>query len=87
VHGNSRSSPKETILYRLEDKDTGETLKHGVTSDPARRYPKEYMKDKEMVPLDKGSRADMLDKERDLVKEIWAPLNRESWAKKKPTDG
>jgi hypothetical protein len=82
VHGNSRSSPKETILYRLEDKDTGELKKWGVTSDPAHRYTKKEMEGRELVPKDRGSRADMLDKERHLVETDPGPENLESWAGK-----
>jgi hypothetical protein len=35
-----------------------------------------------MVPVDRGTRSDMLDRERELVETVKAPLNHEPWAAK-----
>ncbi len=67
IHGNSLDSPKETILYELVNKETLEHLKFGITSDPAKRYTKEFMKDKLMVELDRGRRRLMHEIEGSLI--------------------
>ena len=81
IHGNSKNSPKPTVLYKLEHND-GTYLKTGITSNknPEARYSKSFMKDKKMIILDRGSRADMLNKERQIVKKNPGPFNRERWA-------
>lgn len=85
VHGNSKLSTAETTLYRLETRSSGEYLKTGVTSKaiPEKRYSNSFMADKKMTPLDKGKRAEMLDKERKIVEKNPGPLNREPWAGKR----
>ncbi|MBK9715978.1 MAG: RHS repeat-associated core domain-containing protein [Saprospiraceae bacterium] len=52
VHGNSLKSLKPTWGYKLFD-NTGTFLKNGITSkaDPIKRYTKNYMRDKKMVPV------------------------------------
>ena len=83
VHGNSKLSTAETTLYRLETKG-GDYLKTGVTSKaiPEKRYTASFMKDKKMTVLGKGTRADMLKKERGIVETKPGPLNKEPWAGK-----
>src|SRR5450432_1096147 len=84
VHGNSLQSTKPTTLYKLE-KSTGEHLKTGITSkvNPEKRYSKGFMADKKMIRLDKGTRAEMAKKEREIVEKTPGPLNKEPWAGKK----
>ena len=87
VHGNSLNSPKPTMLYQLVDKEKGTHLKYGVTSalKEENRYSKAFLKDKKMTVLDRGSRREMVSKERELVEKKPGPLNKEPWAgKKKP---
>ena len=79
IHGNSLSSPRTAYLYRLEDTE-GNLLKWGVTQDMAKRYPKWYLEDKNMVEWARGSRADMIRVERGLVETQPGPLNFERWA-------
>lgn len=86
THANSKASTLENTLYKLETK-TGEYLKTGLTSKPniEKRYTNSFMSDKRMIPLNKGSRVDMLKQERSIVETNPGPLNRESWAgKNKP---
>ena len=84
IHGNSKASTSATTLYKLETKE-GKYLKTGVTSraNPEKRYSKSFMKDKKMTIMDKGSRANMLKKERAIVEKNPGPLNKEPWAGKK----
>ncbi|RKG82245.1 hypothetical protein D7W79_03040 [Corallococcus exercitus] len=81
-HGNSASSPRTTFLYRLEDRDTGEHLKWGVSQNPGGRYPSKFMDDKILLIEDQGPRRLMLDIERDMVELDPGPLNHEPWAGK-----
>ena len=83
AHANSKTSTLENTLYRLETK-SGEYLKTGVTSKKniESRYTKKFMADKRMVPLKKGSRAEMLKEERKIVQKNPGPLNKEPWAGK-----
>ena len=84
VHGNSKLSKAETTLYKLETTE-GKYLKTGVTSKPIieKRYSSKYMQDKRMIGQEKGSRADMLKKEREIVEKTPGPLNKERWAGKR----
>jgi len=84
IHGNSKVSPKPTTLYELYQND-GNYLKTGITSmvKPEKRYTNKFMADKKMVARDKGSRAEMLAKERAIVEKKPGPLNNEPWARKR----
>ncbi|QKJ30357.1 hypothetical protein HQ865_11505 [Mucilaginibacter mali] len=86
INANSKLSTLENILYRLETVE-GEYLKTGITSKaiPEKRYTATFMKDKIMRILDKGSRSNMLKKERSIVESTPGPLNKEPWAGKFPT--
>nr|WP_068893132.1 DUF6443 domain-containing protein [Pedobacter panaciterrae] len=81
VNANSKASTLENTLYRLETTG-GEYLKTGITSkeNPLKRYTNKFMEDKKMIRLDKGSRVDMLKKERSIVESNPGPLNLEPWA-------
>jgi hypothetical protein len=84
VHGNSLNSKKLTTLYYLVD-EAGRLLKWGVTSNPARRYSKKFLRElgAELMPVMKGNRRRMVELERSIVsqfpREPWT-LNREPWA-------
>jgi hypothetical protein len=78
-HGNSLTSKRPATLYELYDKD-GNFLKYGVTQDISKRYTKKFMADKRIFPVDSGTRAEMILKERQLVMRNPGPLNREPWA-------
>ena len=82
IHGNSLDSPKETTVYQLKTKE-GEYLKTGMTSENPieNRYNKKFMKDKKMKEIDKGSRREMAQKEKELIKQNPGPLNNERWLK------
>jgi len=43
VHGNSARSPRETDLYYLINRDSGEIDKIGITQYPGYRYPQSYL--------------------------------------------
>jgi RHS repeat-associated protein len=61
VHGNSHATEKPAEGYTLRNKDTGEVLKYGETTQGAARYSKEYLKEHnaEMVVEAKGTKAQM----------------------------
>jgi hypothetical protein len=69
VHGNSLNSPKNTVLYQLVDRKTGEHLKFGITSQtsPLRRYSREFMEDKRVIYLFEGSRREMYELEESFI--------------------
>lgn len=79
VHGNSALSTRTAYLYRLEDAN-GNLLKWGITQDLGSRYSGSFMADKRMYEIGRGSRADMLRLERNLVETNPGPLNFEPWA-------
>jgi hypothetical protein len=81
IHGNSLLSPRTAYLYRLLDEE-GSLLKWGVTQDMAKRYPKWFMEDKRIIEYARGSRADMIRLERQLVETRPGPWNNEPWAPK-----
>jgi RHS repeat-associated protein len=76
THGNTRNSPRETTLYRLED-DEGNFLKWGITSNIRGRYSADFLEDKILRPMITGSRDQMLNLERWLIQNDRGPLNRE----------
>jgi len=80
VHGNSLDSPKETSLYRLNDANTGEYLKTGITANPRSRYSGPFMQDKSMEILTSGPRREMANLERFIVERDPGPLNKERFA-------
>lgn len=45
-----------------------------------KRYSSGFLKDKQLVPVEKGSRAEILKKERKIVEKNPGPLNKEPWA-------
>jgi hypothetical protein len=61
VHGNDHATTKQAQGYTLRDKDTGEVLKYGETTQGTSRYSKEYLKEHnaEMVFETKGTKAEM----------------------------
>jgi RHS repeat-associated protein len=69
IHGNSLNSTKKTTLYELVDAETGEHLKFGITSEanPLDRYSESFMKNKEMLILDEGTRREMHELEHSLI--------------------
>jgi len=75
-HGNARAHPGPTILYGLYSR-AGAFLKWGVSNNPMRRYSREFMRDKELLPFASGSRDDMLAAEKWLRRHNAGPLNRE----------
>jgi len=77
INGNSKNSPVPAVFYALYDK-AGKFLKWGITANPGSRYPKSW--GCQLVELDKGSRVDMLAKERIHTKMRPGPWNHESWA-------
>jgi RHS repeat-associated protein len=79
IHGNSGDSPLTAYLYRLTS-TTGEYLKTGISQNPASRYPKWFMRDKEMEILTSGQRRDILNLERYIVERDRGKLNGEPWA-------
>ncbi|WP_459569090.1 hypothetical protein, partial [Cupriavidus sp. 8B] len=83
VHGNSVMSGREASLYRLEDAASGNLLKWGISQDMNSRYSGGFMLDKQIFEVSRGSRADILRQERELVETQPGPLNREPWAGKR----
>ena len=81
VHANSKLSTKVNTLYRLETTE-GKYLKTGITSKaiPEKRYSNKFMKGKVMKKIDKGSRSEMLKKERHIVERDPGIDNHEPWA-------
>jgi hypothetical protein len=79
IHGNSGDSPLTAYLYRLTS-TTGEYLKTGISQNPASRYPKWFMRDREMEILTSGQRRDILNLERYIVERDPGKLNGEPWA-------
>lgn len=85
IHGNSKLSPKPATLYELYQvgADGGQTfLKYGISQNPATRYSKSFMADKDIFRVATGTRADMLALERQMVTQNPGPLNFEPWAVK-----
>jgi RHS repeat-associated protein len=80
VHGNSLASDRPTTLYKLVDTKTGEILKYGISSNPARRYTKAQMQGKDMKRITSGSRREMHTLERLYVSTRGGPLNLEPWS-------
>jgi RHS repeat-associated protein len=60
-HGNDHRTTKPAEGYSLRDKDTGEVLKYGETTQGTGRYSKEFLKDHnaDMVFEAKGTKAEM----------------------------
>jgi hypothetical protein len=58
----------------------GTFLKWGVTGTPDTRYPKSFMLDKRLTPVDYGPRKIMLQNERALIETNPGLLNFEPWA-------
>jgi hypothetical protein len=69
IHGNSLDSPKDTVLYELVNKQTGDHLKFGITSNPTptNRYTRKFLEDKELIILDRGPRRLMHEIEGSLI--------------------
>jgi RHS repeat-associated protein len=78
VHGNSLDSPRTATLYRQDEESN--LLKWGVSQDPLHRYPKYFLEDKRLVPVESGTRKDIIARERELVETQPGPLNLERWA-------
>jgi len=72
-------STRTTSLYQLYT-DDGQFLKWGISQDMNTRYSGKFMTDKQIFPYAKGSRADMLRLERQMVETQPGPLNNEPWA-------
>jgi hypothetical protein len=68
----------KTALYKLVDK-AGNLLKWGISIDPHKRYPKSFMKDKKIVEVLWGRRAEVKAIERVLEMQMPGPLNRVRW--------
>ncbi len=81
LHGNAALSDRPTTLYKLFHKD-GTFLKWGVTGDTSTRYTKEFMENKSMIEFARGTRAEMLRMERQMVRTAPGPMNHEPWAGK-----
>lgn len=79
VNGNSKLSLRTAYLYKLVDGE-GNFLKWGITQDLNARYPKWYMEGKQLIEVNRGTRAEMLRLERKLVKTQPGELNFEPWA-------
>ena len=77
VHGNSLLSPKPTTLYSLYDRETGEFLKYGITSEPniEDRYPSSFLEGKFMLEEMTGSRYEMRQFEMQLYDINPGPMN------------
>jgi RHS repeat-associated protein len=87
VHGNSKLSTKPAVLYAMYDAD-GNFQKWGITdkvnNPKAGRYGNSLPEGFDVVPMKKGTRADMLKLERELAEkrpgtQKW---QREKWAGK-----
>ncbi len=84
VHGNAKTSQKPAVLYALYD-GKGNFKKWGITQEvdnPRKRYRNTIPDSWDVVTMEKGSRADMLSLERELVENDPGPLNKEKWAGK-----
>lgn len=81
-HGNAINSGETTYLYRLQTKPGGQLMKWGVTIEQPieDRYSSDFLKGREMIPIDQGTREDMLRAERFLTETRPGPLNNEKWA-------
>ena len=79
IHGNSINSPRTAYLYRLETKD-GQFLKWGISQNPATRYSKIFLRNKDLEIVQSGARREILQVERNLVETQPGPLNFEPWA-------
>jgi hypothetical protein len=79
-HGN-KVDDREATLYKKVDSD-GDFRKWGITQyvDPTKRYTKAQIDGGDVIPIDRGPRREMLDKECDLVETNPGPDNREPWA-------
>jgi RHS repeat-associated protein len=77
-HGNSLLSERTTVLYSLWNKQTGEFLKWGITSNRNMqdRYSKEYMRNLEMLEVARGSRYEMYQLEQELIRKAPGPWNK-----------
>jgi RHS repeat-associated protein len=82
---SARLFNRPTHLYAIIDKDTGEVLKYGITSNPVnKRYSEAYL-DRENARIERmwtyDNRSDALQDERDLVRNYGGRLNKERWSK------
>jgi hypothetical protein len=80
INGNSHASTRPATLYYLQETETDKFLKWGITQDTAKRYSKKYLRDKDLIPVNVGPRADIAAWERFLVRTQGGPLNHESWS-------
>jgi hypothetical protein len=79
VHRTSYRSKATTYLYKAYDRDTGQFLKWGITSNLKTRYPQ---KDKLILQVKpQGTRRQMAALERRVVSRFGRPLNREPWSR------
>jgi RHS repeat-associated protein len=81
VHGNT-AGEQPAELYKKTDKD-GKLQKWGVSKDASKRYTKKQIGGDQVDVIDRGTRREMLDKERKLVETDPGPQNREPWAGKR----
>ena len=83
VHGN-KIDDRPATLYKKYDKD-GNFEKHGVTKheNPTNRYSKKEIDGGRVDGQERGSRREMLKKERDSVETQPGPKNKERWAGKR----
>lgn len=80
-HGNT-AGDQPAELYEKYDK-SGNFEKHGVSQDASQRYSKKEVNGGEVRVVDRGTRREMLSKERQRVETNPGPKNKEPWAGKK----
>jgi RHS repeat-associated protein len=70
AHGNSLDSLRPTTLYELMDKDTGQVMKYGITSEPnpLNRYGSKWLEEYnvDLIPIAQGQRWHMYQLEKQL---------------------
>ena len=79
-HGNSLDNDRPNILYKMRDAQSGRLLKYGVTSNIKRRYTQAQRSGVIISELARGSRRQMIQAERFIVRRYGGPRNREPWS-------
>jgi RHS repeat-associated protein len=80
-HGNT-AGDQPAELYEKYDAN-GNFEKHGVSQDASKRYTKKEINGGKVTVTDRGTRKEMLKKERHNVETNPGPKNKEPWARKK----
>ena len=87
-HGNSLTTTKPAQGYALKDRNTGQVLKYGETTQGNKRYTKKYLNDKnaDMDFQAKGSKKEMHDWQHEKILDYKdnhngarPPLNKSDW--------